>query len=178
MFEWMWFQLFNDQPYNIFIFSAIAVFAGCGVTEECDDNLLLTFEEGQKIIVNISLDYIGGGPRGQHQEINFIFLKNSTTNLFSCNNPQDCCNNRPQCRNVPNPDIPIILEIIAQQDAHISDSGVYTAEVEVQKGSQIESITSKLTINVTKSTGTCTCIYHLHYHSNMYMYMYLPFTLP
>ena len=59
-----------------------------------------------------------------------------------------------------------MLEIVAQQDAHISDSGVYTAEVEVQKGNQIESITSKLTINVIKSTGTCTCIYHL------------PFTLP
>ena len=156
------FQLFNYQPYYIFILSAIAVFAGCDVMEECDDNLLLTFEEGEKIIVNISLDYIGGGPRGQRQEINFIFLENSTTNIFSCNNPQQCCDNRIDCRNVPNPDIPIILEIVAQQDAHINDSGVYTAEVEVQKGNQIESITSKLTINVTKSTGTCICIYDLH----------------
>ena len=151
-------QLFNDQPY-IFIFLAITVFAGCGVIEECDNNLLLTFEEGQNIIVNISLDYIGGGPRGQNQEINFIFLKNSTINLFSCNDPQECCTDGTTCRNVPDPNIPIILEITLEA-AHISDSGVYTAEVEVEKGSEIESITSKLTINVTKSTGTCTCIYN------------------
>lgn len=140
------------RTFNLTVL-AIVVFAGCGVVEECDDNLLLTFEEGEKIIVNISLDYIGGGPRGQNQEINFIFLKNSATNPFSCKNPQECCDNRIDCRNVPNPDIPIILEIVAQQYANISDSGVYTAEVELEKGNQIESITSKLTINVTKSTA-------------------------
>ena len=127
--------------------------------EKCDNNLLLTFEEGQNITVDISLDYINGGPRGQHQEINFIFLKNSKTILFSCNDPQECCTNRITCRNVPNPDIPIILEII-RPDAHISDSGVYTAEVELKKENQIESIISKLTIDVTKSIGTCICIYH------------------
>ena len=156
--------LTNLISFNTFFFVALAKFVDCPQSVSfCDLQTLFTYEEGQSIVLNITLDFYGGGNRNEKQAVNFIFLKHPTNDVVvSCPDGESCVSldNRFNFSVLEPNDIRIQFN-----NGSVNDSGIYRAEVEVNDGGNlVNSITSVFTITIT-STGKLVYVHTDNYYN-------------
>ena len=127
---------------------------GCSPLSHCDLGTIATIPEGQPLPINITVDYVNGGAKGEKQSIEFsrIKQKDSENNLVSCNQ-----NNCQRDGNVlPSPRIqtnPWSIQANITDSRPLDVSRVYLVEIDVSEGSNVyTTITATFTIRVTPTS--------------------------
>lgn len=139
----------HDRFTSFFSFSAVPKFKGCPPVKSCDLGTTITVPEGGPISLNISLDYVNGGPSDEKQDIEFARIKKGTKNLLSCSKAGCYKDARATYARSSSEPWDIKMNI---SNAGSSDSGIYYAEVDVDEGSNVYSaMTATFTVSVTPS---------------------------
>lgn len=120
--------------------------------KNCNLRTTTTVSEGDQIPLNISMDYVNGGPRGKKQEIAFGRLKKDSTILLSCS--KTGCYKISRASYTRSSSDPWDIKMNVNNSVS-SDSGVYYAEIDINEGSNIFStMTATFTVSVTPSKQT------------------------
>lgn len=124
----------------------------CLPYQNCDLGVTSTLPEGQPIPLNISYDFVNGGPRGENQMIKFIHFKQDGSNLLSCGSSG--CSSFSNVVKSPGSNINNIQANVTD-DRPINISRVFVVELDIHKAAnEYETRKATFTVSVTStSTG-------------------------
>ena len=150
-------SLFLSLSLSLSLPSAVPMFVaqGCSPLSHCDLGTIATIPEGQPLPINITVDYVNGGAKGEKQSIEYSRIRQKdpgSKNLVSCNQ-----NNCQRGDNVlPSPRIqtnPWSIQANITDNRPLNVSRVYLVEIDVSEGSNVyTTITATFTIRVTPTS--------------------------
>ena len=144
---------YKTRNIYCFLFTAVPTFIGCTPHSHCNPNTTLNFPEGLDITLNISIQYVNGGARGEKQGIKYMRFKNSSNGdrLIHCD--QGSCTNNSRVSSYSRDSWNLTFNV---SNVTVYDTGTYYAEAALIDPSNTVTIyifTSTLTINVTSTIG-------------------------
>ncbi|XP_019862435.1 PREDICTED: uncharacterized protein YMR317W-like [Amphimedon queenslandica] len=143
----------NDR-FELIVLAVVKFQGDCSPYQDCDLGVTSTLPEGQPIPLNISYDFVNGGPRGENQMVEFMRFKQDGASLLSCSSAG--CSIPYNVPNVVKSSDSNINNIQANvtDDRPINASRVFVVELDIKStGNLYETITATFTVSVT-STST------------------------
>ena len=145
---------YKTRNIYYFLFTAVPTFVGCTPQSHCNPDTTLHFSEDLDITLNISIQYVNGGARGEKQGIKYMRFKNSSNGdrLIRCD--QGSCTNNSRVNSYSRDSWNLITFNVS--NVTVYDTGTYYAEADLidpNDQNSISTITSTININVTMTKG-------------------------
>ena len=145
---------YKTRNIYYFLFTAVPTFVGCTPQSHCNPDTTLHFSEDLDITLNISIQYVNGGARGEKQGIKYMRFKNSSNDdsLIRCD--QSSCTGNSRVGSSYSQDSWNLTFNVS--NVTVYDTGKYYAEADLIDPNDpitLSVITSTLTINVTSTIG-------------------------